>query len=224
MTLRPFAEIESLAFTRHGKDVVEQRLSRPQTAGAIAAQTDDRWLSELSRIVFQTGFNWTVVDNKWPAFEREFGGFNLAYCRQLSDEQLEDIMQRDGLIKHWAKIKSITDNAVYLSELVAVHGSVGAYFSNWQAADYGDNISALQKCGSRLGGKTAQIWLRRMGVDALIFSNDVIAGLKREGVVNSAPSSKKAWASVQQALDIWRQQSGRSLNEISQILALSVES
>ena len=55
-----------------------------------------------------------------------------------------------------------------------------------------------------------------------IYSNDVLAALKLEGVSNSMPGSAKARATVQQAFDQWRADSGRSLTEISQLLALSV--
>ena len=78
------------------------------------------------------------------------------------------------------------------------------------------------KNGARLGGKTAQIFLRRMGVDSFVFSNDVIRALQLAEVLDKAPSSKKAWLSFQDAINTWRAESKRSLNEISQILAYSI--
>ncbi|WHI52328.1 hypothetical protein P3339_05965 [Microbulbifer sp. MLAF003] len=73
-----------------------------------------------------------------------------------------------------------------------------------------------------MGGKTAQVFLRRMGVDTLVFASDTIRALVREGVVDKSPSSKKDWAALQEAIETWQMQSNRSLNEISQILSLSV--
>jgi hypothetical protein len=61
-----------------------------------------------------------------------------------------------------------------------------------------------------------------MGVDTLVFSNDMVQALVREGVVQKTPSSKKDWDALQAAIATWQEQSDRSLNEISQILAFSV--
>lgn len=63
-----------------------------------------------------------------------------------------------------------------------------------------------------------------MGVDTLVFTEDVIKALSREKILaERMPGSKKDLAAVQKAIDVWHEQSGYGLNEISQILALSVE-
>jgi len=222
MSFRHFSEIEQRALSRHSAASVKARLTKPKSTAELLQIPAPQWLSEASRAVFQSGFRWQVVDDKWPRFEQVFGGFNLAYCRQLADEQLEAMMKEDGLIKHWSKTRSIQSNADYLAGLEAQYGSVAAFFAAWQPEDICANIATLQKSGARLGGKTGQLWLRRMGVDMPIYSNDVLAALKLEGVTNSMPGSAKARATVQQAFDQWRSDSGRSLNEISQLLALSV--
>jgi hypothetical protein len=61
-----------------------------------------------------------------------------------------------------------------------------------------------------------------MGVDSLIFSQDVVARLVAENVIDKTPSSKRALKQVQDAVNEWRTESGRSLTEISRVLAMSV--
>lgn len=220
--MRNFAEIETTVIERFGgEQALNERLSKPRSARALKGTPDSRWLSEASKAVFQAGFNWSVVDKKWPRIEELFHGFDLGYCRFLSDEALEEILKQDGMISHWKKSKSIVRNADFFKQLSDAHGGLGNYFSSWKMADYGSNIRALQKGGDRLGGKTAQVFLRRMGVDTLVFSNDMVRALIREGVVQKMPSSLKDWAAVQEAVGAWHDQSGRGLNEISQILAFS---
>jgi 3-methyladenine DNA glycosylase Tag len=80
----------------------------------------------------------------------------------------------------------------------------------------------LKKNASRLGGATAQYFLRFEGWDAFILSGDVVKALIREGVVSKAPTAKKDMAAVQAAFNTWRDESGRPVREISRILALSV--
>lgn len=222
MSFRHFSEIEQSVRSHYSAAEIRQHLIKPKSTAELLQIDDKQWLSEASRAVFQAGFRWQVVDNKWPRFEQVFGGFNLAYCRQLSDEQLETMMKEEGLIKHWSKTRAIQSNAAYLAELVTEYGSVAAFFATWQPQNICENIARLQKSGARLGGKTGQQWLRRMGVDTLIYARDVLAALKREGVVNAMPASARARARVQQAVDQWRADSGRSLNEVSQMLGLSV--
>ncbi|GGB62267.1 hypothetical protein GCM10011505_48610 [Tistrella bauzanensis] len=82
---------------------------------------------------------------------------------------------------------------------------------------------ALKTRGNRLGGKTGQVFLRRMGVDSLILSGDVLAALSAAGVVHRMPTSTRDVAAVQAALNQWMAESGHGLTRISQILALSID-
>ena len=83
-------------------------------------------------------------------------------------------------------------------------------------------MSLLKARGARLGGMTAQYFLRFSGWDAWMLSGDVVAALIREGVIEKAPTSKKAMAAVQGAFGDWSKESDRSMSEISRILAFSV--
>ena len=221
--MRDFKAIESAVIDRFGGEAeLARRLTKPKTARAIRKIPDNRWLSEASKAVMQAGFNWKVVEKKWPRIEEIFHDFDLHYCSFLPDEGLEEVMKQEGMIRHWAKTKAIRDNAIFFLELSRAHGGLGSYFAGWNSESYPENLQYLRKGGARLGGRTAQVFLRRMGVDTLVFSNDMVVALVREGVVQKTPSSKKDWAALKEAIATWQQQSDRSLNEISQILAYSV--
>ncbi|MBM96555.1 MAG: 3-methyladenine DNA glycosylase [Oceanospirillaceae bacterium] len=217
-----FAQIEDQAALRHGgREALRSMVQWPLAPEQIARIADDRWLSAASKIVFQAGFNWDQMEKKWPAFEDAFGSFHLDACAALSDEQLEDKMATGKLVRHWAKMKSIPANATFFADLVREHGSMGQFFSRWDVHNYGEQLLFLQKHGNRLGGKTAAIWLRRMGVDAIIMTPSVEKALQEFGVLDKAPSSRKAWMAFQPVLDAWLDETGESLNYISQVLARS---
>lgn len=221
--MRNFKEIEAAAAALHGGAAdLEARLIAPTSADDIAKPGDDRWLATATKCIFQSGFNWRVIENKWPGFEAAFDGFDLGRCAMMTDEDLDRLLKDERVVRNGAKLKSVGDNARYFLSLAKEHGSAGAYFAAWRPEDYVQNLTALRKGGARLGGRTGQMLLRRMGVDSPVFSDDVVAALAREGVVDKAPTSAKALAAVQAALDEWRAQSGRSMTQISQILALSV--
>ena len=114
------------------------------------------------------------------------------------------------------------DNAAFLQELAAEHGSAAACFAHWPDEDYIGLLALLKTRGTRLGGNTGAYALRFMGRDGFILSRDVVARLVAEGVVDKAPTGKAALARTQAAFNEWRAQSGRGLTEISRVLAMSI--
>ncbi len=222
--MRHFSMIEKQAAERKGgADALATLLSLPLNGEKLQAIPDDRWLSAMSKCIFQAGFNWQVIERKWPRFEQVFEGFDLHRWAMMSDDDLDRLLKTEGIVANAAKIRAVGANAAFLLELATKYGSVAAYFRNWKQAEYCNNLRQLQKSGSRLGGRTGQTFLRRMGVDTLVFSPDVLKALKREGVVDKMPSSKADFIALQAAIDRWSGESGRPLTQISQILAFSVD-
>jgi len=220
--MTPLADIVALAASHHGgEEALRRRLTCPATPAAIAATDDHRWLSAATRCVFQAGFNWQVIENRWPRFEEVFDGFELSRWAAMSEQDLDRLLKTPGIVANGAKIWSIGENARFLSGLSDAYGSVGRYFATWTVPHYTANLQELRARGARLGGRTGQVFLRRMGVDTLVFSPDVLAALACHADLSKAPSSGKGFQALQRVLDDWHRQSGRSLTEISQILAFS---
>ncbi|OWU85713.1 3-methyladenine DNA glycosylase [Oceanicola sp. 22II-s10i] len=221
--MRSFDEIYRIAADRKGGDAeLEALLSKPKPTEEIAVIPDDRWLSAFAKAIFQAGFNWTVIDNKWPGFETAFDGFDPVRVAHYHDEHMDRLLADKGIVRNGAKIASVIDNARLLTELAAEHGSASKAFADWPRTDYIGLLAMLQKRGSRLGGNTGQRALRSMGLDSFILSQDVSARLVAEGVVDKPPSSARDMKAVQAAFDTWVGQSGRSMTEISRVLAYSV--
>ena len=120
------------------------------------------------------------------------------------------------------KIRSVQENAVFVTEVAAEAGSFGKKIADWPAEDYAGLLAWLKKNGSRLGGTSAQYFLRFMGKDSYILSRDVVARLVAEGVIDGAPNSQRAMRSVQSAFNEWAAESGRNLTTISRVLAQSI--
>ncbi len=221
--MRHFDEIHALSARRKGGDTaLEALLSQPKRTQELAAIPDDRWLSCMTKCVFQAGFNWKVVDSMWPGFEAAFAGFALDYCAFLQDEDMERLASDQRIVRYGAKIRSVQQNAVFLDDFAASHNSAGEAFAAWPRCDYVGLLATLKKRGSRLGGNTGQYFLRFMGVDGFILSRDMVARLITEEVIDKTPTSQKAMTAVQDAFNLWHQQSGRPFTQISQILAFSI--
>lgn len=223
--MRSFDELYDIAVSRKGgPDAMEALLPTPKSASELASISDDRWLAGMTRRIFQAGFNWTVIDNKWDGFETAFHGFDLGWCAMMSDADLDTLLQNKDIVRNGQKIVSVRDNAIFLKDLVIEHGSVAKVFADWPSETYIDLLDFLKKRGSRLGGATAQYLLRGMGKDGFLVTADVTTALVREGVVAKSPTSKTDMRKVQDAFNHWASESGRPLGHISRVLAFTVES
>lgn len=219
-----FADLHARAAARKGGDAaLEALLAAPKSAAELASIPDDRWLSDMTRRVFQSGFNWKVIDAKWDGFEAAFWGFDIGRCALMSDADLDALVSDARIVRNGAKIRSVRDNAAMLQDLAAEHGSAAKCFAEWPAEDYAGLLEMLKKRGSRLGGRVGAISLRFMGRDGFVLSEDVCKALIREGVVAKEPTSRKDMAAVQTAFNAWRAESGRPLSDISRILAFGVD-
>lgn len=221
--MRSFDEIYALAVARKGEAGVLESLQHPKSLAEIEATPDDRFLALMTKCIFQSGFNWKVVEAMWPGFEAAFGGFDIGHCAMLHDEDFGRLVSDTRIVRHGPKIKAVQENAVFLSDIAREHGSAGAFFAGWPTDNYIGLLDLLQKKGSRLGGNTGQYFLRFAGVDSFILSQSVVNRLIAEGILTKAPTSAKDKAAVQAAFNTWRDQSGRSLTEISRILAVSID-
>src|ERR1700760_361972 len=88
----PFEPILARALERHGQADVTAHLPAVKDAAALAALPDDRYLSQLCLRVFRAGIKHSVVDQKWPAFEAAFHGFDPAAVAAMTEEDLEPLM------------------------------------------------------------------------------------------------------------------------------------
>ena len=205
-----------------GVDELEALLPKSESELSLKELQDDRVLAEMTKCIFRSGFVWKVVENKWPGFEAAFYGFDVSRCAMLSDEELEALTQDTSIIRNAKKIRSVSKNAAFILDVRADHGSFGAYLADWPTRDIVGLWDDLKQRGDRLGGQTGKFFLRFIGKDTPMFSNDVVKALVAMRIVEKAPTSKKAIAVVQDAFNQWHDESGRDLCEISRVLACSV--
>jgi len=222
-TMKSFAELfDQAAKRKGGAQVLEALLPIPLTKAKLAKIPDDRWLSTMSKCVFQAGFNWQVVEKKWPDIEEAFAGFHLQRWTFMSDDDLERLLRDKRIIRHATKILAVRDNATFLCDLAEEHGSAARFFADWPTEDYTGLLLLLKKRAARLGGNSAQYFLRSMGKDSFILSRDVVAALLREAVVSTEPKSQRDLIRVQAAFNHWQRESGRPLTQISKVLAFTI--
>jgi 3-methyladenine DNA glycosylase Tag len=127
--MRKFAEIYAIAAERKG-DLDDRMglMDLPKSREELAAIPDNRWLSGMTRCVFNVGFNWYVVGNMRPAFEEVFGGFEIGPCSMLNDDDLGCLISDSRIVHSGRKIRTVPENATFTKNLSVQHGGAGSFF------------------------------------------------------------------------------------------------
>ena len=222
--MRAFAEIYAEAAERKGGAAALEALIADQTPkgrAELLATPDDRWLAQMTRCVFQAGFNWKVIDNKWPGFEAAFHGFEPRINAAMSDDEFDAHLKDARIVRNAQKILSVRANAQFLVDLAAEHGSAARFFTEWPDSDFVGLLEVMKQRASRLSGETAMRFFRWMGRPSFITTRDVTAALIAAGVIDKPPTSRKDLQAVQGAFNAWSADSGRDLSTLSRVLALS---
>ncbi len=220
----PFKRIRERAAKRKGGEkVLTTLLPKKRDNKALAKLSDDRVLSEMARRVFSAGFVWSVIDKKWPGFEEAFLDFNPKRLLFQPAEFWEKLASDKRIVRNPQKIRSVRENAQFVSDIAAEHGSFGKFLATWPADDQIGLLEVLDKRGSRLGGFSGQYLLRFLGRDSFILTNDLILCLRDSGVPLSAKGiSKKDLRLAQAQINEWAEETGLPLTHISRICAMSI--
>jgi 3-methyladenine DNA glycosylase Tag len=222
--MTPFKTIRARAEKRKGgpKALAKLLPDKPDVK-ALAKLPDDRILAEMTKRVFCAGFAWSVIDQKWPGFEKAFLGFKPAKLAFQPDEFWHALVEDTRIVRNGAKIMSVRDNAQFVQAIAKEHGSFGKFLSNWPASDEIGLLNLLTKQGSRLGGNTGQMFLRFVGWDGFVTSRDVVACLREAGIdIAEEVKSKGDLAKVQAAFNAWAEETKLPYAHLSRICALSV--
>lgn len=221
---RRFAPILRMAAGHHGGEAAALEASR--NSHAVARLEDvpaDRFLSVMTRCVFNAGFNWKVIDAKWPGFEVAFKSFDPSKLAFFGDEMLDRLVADERIVRNGQKIRATLENAAFVANIETNEGGFGRFLATWPKDDQAGLLELLSKRGSRLGGATGQYFLRFAGWDAWITSSHVCAALVREGVLDKpAASSKRDLRKAQAAINAYHDDSGLPRAQISRLLAMSV--
>jgi len=226
--MEKFETIFHRAANRHGgEEAFREKLSAhyygTDMEAVSAPKSDDRWLAEFTLRVFQSGFNWKVVENKWDGFEAAFWNFDPAKCVLIDMDDMERLTSDKNIVRNPVKIKTVAPNAEMIMGMAKEAGSADAFIRGWAQEDYIGLLAHLQKHGSHLGANTASYALRFSGVPSFILSKDVTAALIHAGIIDKPATSKTAKKAVQAAFNQWTEESDENLTYVSRVLAHSID-
>lgn len=216
-----YSQVYDIACQRKGgAKSLEALLPKTASKQHLRQLGSDRYLAEFTRKIFQSGFVWRVVDKKWPKFEEVFWEFDIDRLLMMPDDMLERKATDKGIIRNLSKVKTIRDNALMIKEAERrEQRSFGDFIASWPDDDVTGLWRYLKKHGSRLGGNTGPYALRSLGVDTFLFTQDVEGFLRHHGIIDSGITTMRALNAAQHFFNQLRQESNRSLAELSRLVA-----
>jgi DNA-3-methyladenine glycosylase I len=126
-------------------------------------EADQGYLEELTRAVFQVGFSWRVIRDKWPSFSAAFDGFELAAVAAYAEPDVERLLADKGIVRNRRKIEATVHNARSMWELVQRHGSFYAYLRSLDGLDYPQRRAELCRRFHGVGPTAAFVFLWCVG-------------------------------------------------------------
>ena len=112
---------------------------------------DDGYLEMLTKAVFQAGFSWPVIREKWPDFQQAFHGFNMERVATYGDGDLERLVSNPGIVRNRRKIIATIENARTMLDLADEHGSFHGYLRSLDGFSYAEKRKRLTAQFKNLG-------------------------------------------------------------------------
>ncbi|MBI2984160.1 MAG: DNA-3-methyladenine glycosylase I [Candidatus Kerfeldbacteria bacterium] len=122
-------------------------------------RSNDEYFEVLAKAIFQVGFNWKIVERKWPDIHRAFHGFHLHRVAALTDNNIDRLLKDPAIIRNGRKITAIVDNAGLFLKLAAEHGSIKKYLHSLRHLSYRQRRKILVKQFKSIGPTGLFVWL-----------------------------------------------------------------
>ena len=94
------------------------------------------YFEKITQAVFQAGFSWEVIRQKWPNFRQAFAGFDVDSVASYSEADVERLLEDKGIVRNGRKIEATIANARTCRDLVEEYGSLQAYLRSMDGLDY----------------------------------------------------------------------------------------
>lgn len=219
-----FSTLYERAETRkEGPETLKACLPPVASRDALRSLSSGKVLGHMTKGIFQSGFVWKVIENKWPDFEDTFHNFDPKTLVSLPDEDWDSFCQNPKIVRNAIKILAVRENAEFILELEqSEQKTIAEFIDDWPVSELIDLWAYFKKYGSRLGGMTGQYLLRRLGKDSFMLSRDVVTSLQELGCdIKDNPTSKRDHKVIQACLNEIHESTQLPYTHISKVLGFA---
>ena len=85
------------------------------------------YLEIMSKVVFQSGMSYKIVESKWPGIRDGFHGSDVAKITGMSPGEIDQLTQDTRVIRNRRKLEAVVSNAQRMLELDSEFGGFQKY-------------------------------------------------------------------------------------------------
>lgn len=124
---------------------------------------DAGYFEKITQAVFQAGFSWQVIRQKWPGFQKAFADFDIDAVAAFTDEDVERLVENKEIVRNGRKIAATIQNARICQKLMADHGSLHAYLRSMDDLPYAKREKTFGKQFKFMGPMGAYFFFWSVG-------------------------------------------------------------
>ena len=107
------------------------------------------YLEVMSKVVFQAGISWKVVESKWTDIRQAFRGFDAAAVAAITPSGLDKLVEDTRVIRNRRKLEAIVGNARRMIELDRQHKGFQKFLRS--QTNFAETVKDLRKQFKFLG-------------------------------------------------------------------------
>ncbi|MEA2000699.1 MAG: DNA-3-methyladenine glycosylase I [Actinomycetota bacterium] len=155
---------------------------------------DDRLLFEkLCLEGFQAGLSWLTILKRREGFRSAFHGFDIDNVAEMTEVDVERLLQDTGIVRHRGKIESTINNAQRAQEIIDDLGSLGALVWSFEPESTGTTLEATTDESKALSKE-----LKRRGF-SFVGPTTAYAFMQAMGIVNDHLEKCHVWQGVEES-------------------------
>lgn len=126
-------------------------------------KSDNEYFEILSLMVFQAGFNWGLVREKWDDLKKVFKGFRIEDVARFTEKQQEAVLKNPRTIKNRRKVRAIVTNAKTFRGIIKEFGPFEKYLKTLRNLSDEEKIREIKNRFSEIGDYHAEFFLHSVG-------------------------------------------------------------
>ena len=127
----------------------------------ISPKTPGDYLEIMSKVVFQSGMSYKIVDSKWPGTREAFHDFDAAKVAGMTPAEIDGLTEDTRVIRNRRKLEAVVSNAQTLLQLEAEFSGFQAYLRSHE--DFPSLVKDLRKRFKFLGEMGCYYYLHVVG-------------------------------------------------------------
>ncbi|MHA1986112.1 MAG: DNA-3-methyladenine glycosylase I [Promethearchaeota archaeon] len=127
---------------------------------------DKGYFEILSKAVFNAGFSYQVVRNKWEGTKEVFHDFDPEILSKWTVDEITEALESPKIIRNSRKVMAIVSNAKVFLDIVKKHKSFENFLKSFKEKSYKERQKIISKQFKWLGPTGSHFFLWSVGEDA----------------------------------------------------------